>query len=118
MSETQAEVTTETAPEASAPKPSFPGYPITRFNPVYGRRVFEAPNDYAVAGGDDGDWRFTSAGAADQARTHTEAVLAMRANEERALAALREGGEVVSNSVQADASARSGYPEPGVVPAP
>ncbi|WP_406586399.1 hypothetical protein [Asaia lannensis] len=97
--------------------PPFPGYPLTRFNPVYGRRAFETPNDYALAGGDDGDWRFTSAGAADQARTHTEAVLAMRVNEERALAALRKDGEIISNSVQADASANSGYPEPGVVTA-
>ncbi len=95
--------------------PSFPGYPITRFNPVYGRREFATPNDYALAGGDDGDWRFLSAGAADQARTHTEAVLAMRMNEERALAALKKGGNVISNSVQAHESARSGYPEPGVV---
>ncbi|WP_046901032.1 hypothetical protein [Gluconobacter oxydans] len=111
---------TQTGQPASAPevKPSFPGYPITRFNPVYGRRVFESPNDYALAGGDDGDWRFTSSGAADQARTHTEAMLAMRANEDRALAALRQDGEVVSNSVQADASAKTGYPEPGVIPAP
>lgn len=101
--------------EATIVSPSFPGYPIIRFNPVYGRRVFDTPNDYALAGGDDGDWRFVSAGAADQARTHTDAILVMRANEDRALAALRESGDVVSNSVQADESARSGYPEPGVV---
>ncbi|WP_336717546.1 hypothetical protein [Asaia bogorensis] len=114
MSETQV----EQAPSVTENKARFPGYPITRFNPVYGQRVFETPNDYALAGGDDGDWRFTSAGAADQARTHTEAVLAMRANEDRALAALKSGGNVVSNSVQADASAKSGYPEPGVVASP
>lgn len=97
--------------EASA----FAGYPIARFHPVHGRREFTTPNDYALAGGDDGDWRFVSAGAADQARTHTEALLVMRMNEERALKALKAEGSIVSNSVQADESAHAGYPEPGVV---
>ncbi|WP_025841371.1 hypothetical protein [Asaia platycodi] len=100
-------------PDAEAT--AFAGYPISRFHPVHGRREFASPNDYALAGGDDGDWRFTSAGGADQARTHTEALLVIRMNEDRALEALKAEGNVVSNSVQADESARSGYPEPGVV---
>jgi hypothetical protein len=104
----------ETAPAAPS-RPFIVGYPIMRYHPVHGAAEFADPNAYAQAGGDDGDWRFKTGGEADAARTGTEAAL-LQAKTLAARLAVHEaaGMPVVRNSVAAEESAATGYPEPGL----
>jgi hypothetical protein len=92
------------------------GWPVVRFHPVHGAASFDDPNAYDQAGGDEGDWRFKTAGEADAARTGTEAALA---NANTLLSKLEDhknaGLPTVRNSAAAEESRKTGYPEPGLV---
>lgn len=89
--------------------------PLKRYHPVFGERTFEDANEFAAAGGEDGDWRFKSAGAADQARTQPEAELAAAYNLRRKMELIDGAGHhPVGNSAEAYGNARAGIPEYGV----
>lgn len=96
-------------------KKSLPGWPRTRYHPVFGAHEFPDPFAAAEMGQDDekGDWRFKSAAAADMARTDTEAGLAVAHNMRTKLAEIDEHKlKVARNSASAQEALDKGYPEP------
>lgn len=95
----------------------LPGWPRTRFHPVFGEKAFKDPYEAAEYGQDDesGDWRFKTAADADAARTETEAQIVIHQNVRSKLDAHKEAGRtVIQNSVQATNAAKAGGAEPGL----
>ena len=134
MSETETpmpvtETVAEQSPPHSNPPPAAPvepeqnesfvqkvenyiaGWPKTFFHPVHGSKQFKDPNEHAQAGS---DWRFETAGEADSARTETEAQLVVLKRHLGAIEQYEKNDPVIRNSAQAEESASTGYPEPGL----
>lgn len=114
--------------QAPGRAPNYPGYPKTKYHPVYGARTAKDPNDEAVAfTGPPHNW-FDTAGEADTHRTDREAQMVVHNNQrvkvdaafgraenaehetDPAVAAGDAG--VVRNSVQATESVKAGKVEP------
>jgi hypothetical protein len=110
-------------PEAAAdPAPTNEGFvqkvenyiadwPKTFFHPVHGARQFKDPNEHAQAGS---DWRFSSSGEADAARTGAEADLVLLKAQMSLLADHEANAPVARYSAQAEEAKAAGYPEPGM----
>ena len=93
------------------------GNPLTRYHPMRGRRTFKDANEFQAAGGEDGDYRFKTPAAADAARHDGEAVPLWHRNVRAKLDFhADDGSPTVQNSVAAQESLDSGFPEPGLVP--
>jgi hypothetical protein len=112
------------APVAAHAKPDledkvkafFAGWPKTFFHPVHGAVEFEDPNAHAAAGGSTGDFRFETAGEADAARTQTEAEMVVLKRQMGMMQTYEKSHPIIRSSAQAEESAKTGYPEPGLNP--
>ena len=106
--------------------PSFAGYPLTKYHPVFGAKTVNDPNEGATVFQPPHNW-FDTAGAADMARTDREAQEVIHYNQRLkvdANVALNNGGDavpltgddapegIVRNSVQAQESIDKGNAEP------
>ena len=107
-------------------KPSFVGFPMVKFHPIFGRKSAADPNEAATMFQPETDWKET-AELADMARTETEALQVMAHNQRVKLdanTALQKGEEPapatgenavkgpVRNSVAAQESLNAGHLEP------
>lgn len=115
-------------PSQAASSPNFPGYPKTKYHPVYGARTAKDPNDEATVFTPPPHNWFDTAGEADAHRTDREAQMVVHNNRrvkvdaalarqenadhetDRAVATGDAG--VVRNSVAATESVKSGNVEP------
>jgi hypothetical protein len=91
---------------------SFPGYPLTKYNPVLGARTANDPNEAATLFQPEHDW-WPTAAEADMHRTDREAGIAIHHNMRTKLGHFDEAEQApVRNSVQAQESLDTGGAEP------
>lgn len=97
------------------PSPAAPnefaalGFPVTKYHPVQGRKIFKDPNAVAQL---DYNW-FDTAAAADAARTEREAMQVVHHNLNHKVQGKKDAGlGIVRNSVSAQESVDAGNAEP------